>query len=179
MAPAWTFNFFFQHGNCWLNWLTGFSPFFALLLLRAKELYCLFVVGLTSALFLKRDTVFMLQKAGDIGFLCWSLHGPETIVREEAWLSLLRGEAPCVKCRGLSALWPRGPGGRSSRTHVPWGECRAGAGLPAEDTSPCDHPRGMDALSRLQQQWGEGVQPSEVHASSPGPGCRLLPLLCA
>lgn len=24
-----------------------------------------------------------------------------------------------------------------------------------------------------------GVEPSEVHASSPGPGCHLLPLLCA
>lgn len=110
MAPAWTFNFFFQHGNCWLNWLTGFSPFFALLLLRAKELYCLFLVGLTSALFLKRDTVFMLQKAGDIGFLCWALHGPETIVREEAWFSPMRGEAPCVKCRGLSGRKGAGPG---------------------------------------------------------------------
>lgn len=58
----------------------GFSPFFALLLLRAKELYCLFFVGLTSALFLKRDTVFMLQKAGHIGFLCGAPHGLDTVV---------------------------------------------------------------------------------------------------
>lgn len=78
----------------------GFSPFFALLLLRAKDLYCLFLVGLTSALFLKRDTVFMLQKAGDTGFLCWAVHGPETIVREEAWLSLMKGRHPVSSLEG-------------------------------------------------------------------------------
>lgn len=69
----------------------------------------------------------------------------------------------------LAALWPRGPGGRSSRTHIPWGECRAGTGLPAEDTSPCDHPRSMDALSRLQQRWMRAYSPRRSMRHPRGP----------